>query len=114
MNSASFGQFEELVLRAIAYLENDAYGVTIKRAVEERAMRSTSVGAIYSTLDRLEEKGFVTTRMGEPTEERGGRAKRYYKIEAAGVAALQEAEWSRQQLRPSWLGDSCPAGGGVG
>jgi PadR family transcriptional regulator, regulatory protein PadR len=93
------GEFEELVLLAIARLGTSAYGVTIRRAVQEVAKRPTSIGAVYATLERLENKGFVSSWQGEPTAERGGRAKRYYRIEGAGLRALENAEWARDQLR---------------
>ena len=93
------GQFEEQVLLAVARLRDNAYGVPIRQAVEEATRRRTSIGAVYSTLERLEHKGFVSSRQGEPTPERGGRAKRYFKIEGTGIAALNEAERVRLALR---------------
>ncbi len=101
------GEFEEIVLLAVARLGNNAYGVTIRQTVEDVARRSTSIGAIYTTLERLEEKGFVSSRQGESTPERGGRAKRYFKIEGAGVRALDDAEQVRNRLR----GQLQPSGG---
>jgi DNA-binding PadR family transcriptional regulator len=69
----------------------NAYGITIMQRVEERTGRTRSLAAIYATLDRLQQKGFVSSWWGEPTEERGGRRKRYYKIEAAGREAVRKA-----------------------
>ena len=82
------GRFEELVLMVLVRLRENAYGVTIRRELAERTGRDVSVGAVYTTLERLEVKGYVSSRMGEPTPERGGRAKRYFRIEAPGISAL--------------------------
>src|SRR3712207_671733 len=92
------GEFEEVVLLAILRLRDNAYGVTIRQTVEEVAERPTSIGAIYTTLERLEQKGFISSWQGEPTPERGGRAKRYFKIEGAGVQALNAAQRTRTLL----------------
>jgi PadR family transcriptional regulator PadR len=101
------GEFEEIVLLAILRLGANAYGVPIRQTVEEATKRSISIGAIYTTLERLEHKGFVSSRQGEPTPERGGRAKRYFKIEGAGAQALADAQQARDLLR----GRLQPAGG---
>lgn len=91
-NPESAGQFEQLVLTAILSLKDDAYGVTIHSKVEELVRpKSASLGAVYVTLDRLEDKGFVRSRLSDPTPERGGRAKRCYQLEALGERALQES-----------------------
>ncbi|BDI29438.1 hypothetical protein CCAX7_14890 [Capsulimonas corticalis] len=92
------GEFEEIVLLAVARLETSAYGVSIWQTVEEHAQRGVSVGSIYATLERLEQKGFISSRQGEATPERGGRAKRYFQIEATGEQALNEAQAIRQRL----------------
>jgi PadR family transcriptional regulator, regulatory protein PadR len=89
-NASRLGHFEELVLLALVCLRENAYGVTIRREIVERAGREVSIGAVYTTLDRLVGKGYVTSRMGEATPERGGRAKRYFKIEAPGHKALEQ------------------------
>ena len=90
--SDSLGQFEQLVLTAILMLDDDAYGVTIHTKVEELAHpKSVSLGAVYVTLDRLEDKGLVASWLSEPIPERGGRAKRCYRLEALGERALQES-----------------------
>ncbi len=88
---ANLGEFEQMVLLALLRLRNNAYGVTIRREISERAMRDVSVGAIYTTLERMERKGFVSSYRGEATPERGGRAKRYYQIEAPGQVALDRS-----------------------
>ncbi len=93
-------------------MRENAYGVTIRQTVEEKAKRPTSIGAIYATLDRLEDKGFVSSRMGEATAERGGRAKKYFQVEGAGVQALSDAEQARLRLREGVLmGGLLPKGG---
>lgn len=88
----TLGQFELLVLTAILHLREDAYGVTIHAKVLELSHPKTvALGAVYVTLDRLEDKGLVASWMSDPTPERGGRAKRCYKLEALGERALQES-----------------------
>jgi PadR family transcriptional regulator, regulatory protein PadR len=88
----SVGQFEQLVLTAILTLYDEAYGVTIQARVQELSQpKSVSLGAVYVTLDRLEDKGLITSWLTEPTAERGGRAKRCYRLEALGERALEES-----------------------
>lgn len=90
--AASLGQFEQLVLAAILSLRENAYGITIHDKVTELARpKKVLLGAIYVTLDRLEDKGFVSSSLSDPTKERGGRAKRCYRLEALGERALQES-----------------------
>jgi PadR family transcriptional regulator PadR len=106
------GEFEELVLLAILALRDNAYGVKINNAIEEATGRTVSIGALYTTLSRLEDKGLISSWMGEATAERGGRAKKYFKIEAPAKLALNHAEASRRRLMPrlkptlSFVGDS--------
>jgi PadR family transcriptional regulator, regulatory protein PadR len=95
----NIGEFEELVLLAILKLGSSAYGVSISDTLEE-ADRAVSIGALYTTLSRLEEKGLISSWVGEPTRERGGRAKKFFKVEATGERALREAEASRRKLSP--------------
>lgn len=95
------GEFEQVVLLAVLRLGPDAYGVTIRKEIEERTGRMVSVGAIYPTLDRLEKKGFVSSYTGDPTPERGGRSKRHFQLEADGLAALER---SRNMLDALWEG----------
>jgi DNA-binding PadR family transcriptional regulator len=85
------GEFEQIVLLAVLRLGPDAYGFRVQQEIKERAGRDCSIGALYTTLDRLEQKGFVSSWMGEPTPERGGRAKKYFKVEASGEAALRQS-----------------------
>ena len=87
----NLGEFEQLILLALLRLGSDAYGMRIRREIQERTERPTSLGAVYTTLDRLETKGFVSSWVGEPTPERGGRAKKFFKIEAGGRAALKRS-----------------------
>jgi DNA-binding PadR family transcriptional regulator len=92
------GEFEQAVLLAVVRLRTETYGVPIRRDLSKRLGRDVSIGALYTTLERLEAKGFVSSRMGEPTPERGGRAKRYYRIEAPGVRALNDARAAAANL----------------
>jgi DNA-binding PadR family transcriptional regulator len=85
------GEFEQLVLIALVRIGHDAYGVTIADDIAERSRRQVSLGAVYKTLERLETKGFVTSRIGEPTAERGGRRKKHFKVLAAGQRALKQS-----------------------
>ena len=94
------GEFEELVLLAILKLKDNAYGTTVRDALEEATGRSISIGALYATFDRLERKGFAKSWQGEATPERGGRAKRYFDIEPNGREALRLSEESRRNLVP--------------
>ena len=86
------GSLEHIVLLAIAQLGENAYGVSVRREIERRTGRDLSIGATYATLERLEAKGFVSSSLGEPTAERGGRAKRLFRIEAAGEEALRASQ----------------------
>lgn len=104
----NLGEFEQLVLLAVLSLEDEeeAYGMRVRQALEEIGGREVSVPTVYSALDRLEEKGCVRSRMGEPTAERGGRAKKLFRVEPEGVRALQEARaaldrmWDAARLEP--------------
>jgi PadR family transcriptional regulator, regulatory protein PadR len=88
---AYLGEFERTVLMALVRLGPEAYGVTIRKEISMRLGRDANVGAVYTTLDRLEEKGFVTSRWGERTPQRGGRAKRHFEITAPGQRALSDS-----------------------
>jgi len=92
--------FEQLVLLAVLSLEGDeTYGMNIRRVLQKEAGRDVSVPTVYSALDRLESKGYVTSKLGEPTPERGGRAKKQFRVEPAGIEALQE---TRRTLENMW------------
>jgi DNA-binding PadR family transcriptional regulator len=83
----TLGEFEYLMLTAVARLGGDAYGVSIRQEIEDATGHPCSLGALYTTIDRLEEKGFVRTSMGDPTPQRGGRPKRMVRITAKGTQA---------------------------
>ena len=95
------GGFELLVLLALIRLGDDAYGVPISEAIEESSGREVSIGSVYITLDRLAKKGLVSSRLGEPTAERGGRAKRYFHITAKGLREVRQAQ---RTLTTLWTG----------
>jgi DNA-binding PadR family transcriptional regulator len=95
------GEFEHLVLLAVMRLGPESYGVTIRQEIEARSGRDVSLGAIYPTLDRLEEKGYVKSYVGEPTGERGGRSKRHFVLQPSGEEALRRS-W--QVLTALWDG----------
>jgi DNA-binding PadR family transcriptional regulator len=92
------GGFENLLLLAILRLGDRAYGVTIRLELLDTAARDVAVGAIYTGLDRLQQKGFVESWNGEPTAERGGRAKKFYRVTLAGKQALKETHRALKQL----------------
>lgn len=92
------GEFEELVLLTIAALDEAAYGVAIKEDIEQRTDRSISIGSLHSTITRLEEKGFIKSWLGEPTQERGGRRKRYFQLTNQGKAGLRKVKELRDEL----------------
>ena len=85
------GEFELLVLLAILRLDGDAYGVTIRDALEAETSREVALGAIYKTLGRLEDKGYVSSKLGDPSPQRGGRRKKLYRLEALGSRALRQS-----------------------
>jgi DNA-binding PadR family transcriptional regulator len=95
------GELEQIVLLAVLRLGEGAYGVPIRLEIERRTGRALTVGALYRTLDRLEAKGCVTSWFGEPTPERGGRSKRYFKVRPAGIRTLRA---SRDALAAMWDG----------
>jgi PadR family transcriptional regulator PadR len=92
------GDFEQLILFALVRLGADAYGVTIRREIEMRTNRAISPGALYTALDRLEKRGLVTSRLGDPTPERGGKRKRLYTLQPAGERALARVYESLRQM----------------
>jgi PadR family transcriptional regulator, regulatory protein PadR len=94
----ALGEFEQVVLLAILRLGDGAYGVTIRREIAECTEREPAPGALYTTLDRLEEKGLVASTYGDPTPERGGRAKRYFTVTTRGVHAVARAQRAYQRL----------------
>jgi PadR family transcriptional regulator PadR len=92
------GSFEEIVLLAVGSLHDDAYGVAIKDALRRNIGKNPSIGALHSALYRLEDKGYLTSREGGATTERGGRRKKYYKLTGFGMKALREADAMRMSL----------------
>ena len=95
------GEFEQIVLLAVLRLGEGAYGVPIRREIEKRTGRSLTVGALYQTLDRLVTKGYLKSWFSDPTPERGGRSKRYFKAQPLALRALRE---SRNALDAMWEG----------
>jgi PadR family transcriptional regulator, regulatory protein PadR len=94
----NLGEFEQLILLAILRLGDEAYGVTIRAELADRAGRAVARGALYTALERLETKGLITSRMSDSTPQRGGRAKRLVTVSAAGVEALTRALKSYERL----------------
>lgn len=92
------GEFEELVLLAVLRLDEGAYGAAIRRDIRQRAGREASMSAIYTTLERMEEKGYLRSSLGDPTPRRGGRRKKFFQLEALGAQALKESYRSYQRM----------------
>jgi DNA-binding PadR family transcriptional regulator len=93
------GAFEQMVLLALVRLREDAYGMTVRREIEKRTSRAPALGAVYATLDRLERKGYVTSRTGARAAERGGRARRFFRIESPGREALDQSLAAIDRMR---------------
>lgn len=99
MGKGSFlGEFEQLVLLAVLRLGKQAYGLSVRREIQERAGREVAIGAVYATLERLEEKGMVVSSMTEAMAERGGRAKRCFQVTGLGNEALRQSLRTVQQM----------------
>jgi PadR family transcriptional regulator, regulatory protein PadR len=96
--TAPLGEFEQIALLAILRVGENAYGVTIRAEIAACTGREPAPGALYTTLDRLEEKGLLKSWLGEPTPQRGGRAKRYFTVTTGGVEAVAQAQRSYQRL----------------
>jgi DNA-binding PadR family transcriptional regulator len=97
-NRDYLGEFEHIVILALLRLGEGAYGVTVRQEIEARTGREVSIGAIYATLDRLEAKGYVKSRVGDPTPERGGRSKRFFHVTAQGVEAVNQTHRALQRM----------------
>lgn len=95
---AYLGEFEHIVLLSVLRLGDGAHGAKIRAEIESVTGRSTAIGAVHATLERLERKALVSSWMGKPTAERGGKAKRHFKIEPAGVEVLKQARATLEQL----------------
>jgi PadR family transcriptional regulator, regulatory protein PadR len=98
MKGYNIGELEELVLLTVGVLYPEAYGVAVMDEIEKQAGRSLNISAVHSVLTRLEEKGFLKSKMSDPTEERGGRRKRIFLLTASGKRTLEEANELRNQL----------------
>jgi PadR family transcriptional regulator, regulatory protein PadR len=92
------GEFEHIIVLALLRLEDRAYGVTVRQEIEFRIQREVSIGAVYATLDRLETKGYVKSHHGDPTPERGGRSKRFFRVTAKGMAAVNRTQRDLQSM----------------
>lgn len=98
MKKTKLGEFEELVLMTVIVLQEQAFGVEIKRELENRLSESLSVGSVQSALKRMEEKGFLTSEWGEATQKRGGKRKRIYSATPYAEQVLKEMKDIRSQL----------------
>lgn len=98
MKGTNLGEFQEVVMLSIMILGENAYGVTIQSEIQKRMNRNISRGALHTALTRLDEKGYIQSKQGDPTPERGGRRKRYYEVTASGISALKESKELKQQM----------------
>ena len=98
MGKYTLGEFEEIVMLTILILREEAYGVSIKREIEERLDRKVSLGAMRSALDRLENKGMLESEFGEATAVRGGKRKKFFTVTVSGQKALETSRDARQKL----------------
>ena len=103
------GEFEHLVLLALLRLDDRAYGVTVRQEIALRTGRDVSIGAIYSTLDRLQTKGFAKSEVGEPTAERGGRAKRYFRVTGRGLSVVHRTNEALRSMTEGLTFKGSPA-----
>jgi PadR family transcriptional regulator PadR len=103
--SHTLGEFEQFVLFALLKLKDAAYGAAVRSEIEDRTGRNVNSGAAYITLERLENRGLVSSRWGEPTGERGGRRRRYYRLEPAGATALHNSYQQLQSMAGDVLSD---------
>jgi PadR family transcriptional regulator PadR len=95
------GEFELMIMLAVVHLDDEAYGVPISRELEKHRRRDVSVSSVYAVLDRLEGKGWISSRLGEATPQRGGRAKRYFQVTEDGLRVIHE---TRRILTTLWRG----------
>lgn len=98
MKGTSLGEFEEIVLLVVAMLDGQAYGVRITHEIIEQTQRNVRLNQVHASLHRLEEKGMINSKMGDPTPERGGRRKRIFTITAYGRTTLNEMKAIRTRL----------------
>jgi PadR family transcriptional regulator PadR len=101
-NKVSYlGELEQMLLWTVLRLGDDAYGMAVRDELQQRSGRSSARGAVYITLDRLVKKGYLTSRLADPSEERAGRARRYFDLTPEGLEALRQA---REALVSTWDG----------
>jgi len=98
MKGTYLGEFEELVLLVVGTLFDDAYGVAIKQEILNQTGRKVTLSTVHASLHRLEQKGYIKSRLGDPTQARGGKRKRLFTLTISGVKALQDAREIRNQL----------------
>lgn len=96
--SPPLGEFEQIVMLALLRLGADAYGAAVCAEIEKRSGREVSVSAVHTTLERLEQKGMLRSRVGEPTPQRGGKRKRHYEVAAPGLRAVQSSYRSLRNM----------------
>lgn len=101
MSQKMLGEFEHIVLLALLRLETNAYGAAIRQLLQSEIDRDVALGALYSTLERMEKKGLVASKLGEATAQRGGRPKRFFSVTAEGKAALS---YAKQAIDNMWQG----------
>lgn len=101
MERGYLGEFELMILLTVIHLGEEAYGVPISREMEKQRRRGVSVGSVYAALERLEQKGLVKSEIGDPTPERGGKAKRYFRVTREGLRQLHK---TRRVLTALWKG----------
>lgn len=106
MGETRLGEFEEILLLLVGILDEEAYALHLEEEYASQTGKSTSIGAVHSTLSRLEKKGFLTSEMGAPTARRGGRRKRIYKVTALGDSVLQQTRSLRMTLWNQYPGFS--------
>ncbi len=109
MNQKTLGEFEHIVLLALLRLESNAYGAAIRQLLQAEIDRDVALGALYSTLERMEKKGLVVSKLGESTAQRGGRPKRFFTVTAEGKSALKHA---KQAMDAMWQGVALKVEGG--
>lgn len=107
MKGTYLGEFEEIILLAVAILAGEAYGASVTNEIEQQMGRSVNLGAVHAALHRLEEKGFIMSRIGGATNERGGRRKRIFSMTTTGINALEAIRQVRNQM---WDNIPKPAG----
>jgi PadR family transcriptional regulator PadR len=108
MKQKTLGEFEQTVLLALLRLETNAYGAAIRQLLQAEIDRDVALGALYSTLERMEKKGLVVSKLGESTAQRGGRPKRFFSVTAEGKAALKHV---KQAMDSMWQGIALTVGG---